>query len=89
MDPLYVEQPPTILNKVDAIGRDVFAEKYNLLNKGVAPKCLKYGIHLDELDMEAVFGPKGEQRLLLRVFRRKLSNYGWLRIKGLKCQIRG
>jgi hypothetical protein len=47
-----------VWNRVDPIGKDVFEEKYGLCNKGLVPKRLKYGIHLEESDVEAMFGQK-------------------------------
>jgi hypothetical protein len=58
VDPLYAEQPQLVWDRVDPIGKDVFEEKYGLCNKGLVPKRLKYGIHLEESDVEAMFGQK-------------------------------
>ena len=58
VDPLYAEQPQLVWNRVDPISKEVFEEKYGLCNKGLPPKQLKYGIHLKEADVEAMFGPR-------------------------------
>lgn len=58
VDPLYAEQPTIAWNRVDPISRNVFEEKYGLCNKGVAPRRLKYGVHLEESEVDEMFGPK-------------------------------
>lgn len=58
IDPLYAEQPKIVWNRVDPILRDAFEKEYGLCNKGLAPKRLRFGVHLEESEVEAVFGPR-------------------------------
>ena len=58
VDPLYVEQPQIVWNQVDPIGKHIFEEKHRLCNTGLGPKQFKYRIHLEESDVETMFGQK-------------------------------
>ena len=58
VDPLYAEQPTVTWNRVDPIKRDAFQKAYGLNNSGIPPKQLKFGVHLKEDDVEALFGQR-------------------------------
>lgn len=58
VDPLYAEPPTITWDKLTPLKRGYFAEAFGLCNEGLAPKRLKYGIHLLESDVEALFGVK-------------------------------
>lgn len=55
---LYAEQPTLAWNRVDPITRHLFEVHYGLCNRGLAPKRLKYGVHITEQEVEDMFGPK-------------------------------
>jgi hypothetical protein len=56
--PLYAEQPSLCWNRVDRISRETFEKAYDLNNQGIPPKRLKFGVHLEESEVDAVFGPR-------------------------------
>lgn len=58
VDPLYAEQPTITWDRVSVLKRDYFEKKFGLCNEGFAPKRLRFGVHLDEADVEGLFGPK-------------------------------
>jgi len=58
VDLLYVELSTITWDKLTLLKRRYFAEAFGLRNENLAPKQLKYGIHLLELDIEALFGVK-------------------------------
>jgi hypothetical protein len=58
VDPLYACQPEIFWDRKSLVTRDWFVEKYNLCNRGITPKQIKIGIHLEEADVESLFGPR-------------------------------
>ena len=58
VDPLYACQPEILWDRKSVVTRDWFAEKYNLCNRGITPKQIKIGHHLEEADVESLFGPR-------------------------------
>ena len=58
VDPLYACQPEIHWDRKSLVTRDWFVEKYNLCNRGITPKQIKIGIHLEEADVESLFGPR-------------------------------
>ena len=58
VDPLYACQPEIYWDRKSLVTRDWFVEKYNLCNRGITPKQIKIGIHLEEADVESLFGPR-------------------------------
>jgi hypothetical protein len=58
VDPLYACQPEILWDRKSLVTRDWFVEKYNLCNRGITPKQIKIGIHLEEADVESLFGPQ-------------------------------
>lgn len=58
VDPLYACQPEILWDRKSLVTRDWFAEKYSLCNRGITPKHIKIGIHLEEADVESLFGPR-------------------------------
>jgi hypothetical protein len=58
VDPLYACQPEILWDRKSVVTRDWFAEKYNLCNRGITPKQIKIGCHLEEADVESLFGPR-------------------------------
>jgi hypothetical protein len=58
VDPLYACQPEILWDRKSLVTRDWFTEKYSLCNRGITPKQIKIGIHLEEADVESLFGPR-------------------------------
>jgi hypothetical protein len=58
VDPLYAAQPTITWDRVTALKRDYFAQNYGLCNTGLAPKRLKFGVHVNEAEVEELFGAK-------------------------------
>ena len=58
VDPLYAEQPTLTWDRQTTLKRDYFEKNFGLCNEGFAPKRLRFGVHLDEADVESLFGPK-------------------------------
>ena len=58
VEPLYAEQPSLCWNRVDPISRETFEKAYDLNNQGIPPKRLKFGVHLEESEVDALFGPR-------------------------------
>ena len=58
VDPLYACQPEILWDRKSLVTRDWFVEKYNLCNRGITPKQIKIGVHLEEADVESLFGPR-------------------------------
>ena len=48
VDPLFAEQPKIIWNRMYQIKRAAFVEEYGLCNKGIPPRSLKLGLHINE-----------------------------------------
>lgn len=57
VDPIYSEQPTIVFDRINLVSRKVFVEKYGLCNEGANPKRLKIGVHIEEADVEQLFGP--------------------------------
>ena len=55
---MYACQPEILWDRKSLVTRDWFAEKYNLCNRGITPKQIKIGHHLEESDVESLFGPR-------------------------------
>ena len=58
VDPLYACQPEILWDRKSLVTRDWFVEKYNLCNRGITPKQIKIGVHLEEADVESLFGAR-------------------------------
>jgi hypothetical protein len=58
VDPLYACQPEILWDRKSLVTRDWFAEKYNLCNRGITPKQIKIRHHLEESNVESLFGPR-------------------------------
>ena len=58
VDPLYACQPEIFWDRKSLVTRDWFVEKYGLCNRGITPKQIKIGQHLEEADVETLFGPR-------------------------------
>ena len=58
VEPLYAEQPSLCWNRVDPISRKAFEKAYGLNNQGIPPKRLKFGMHLEESEVDARFGAR-------------------------------
>jgi hypothetical protein len=58
VEPLYAEPPSLCWNRVDPVSRGAFEKAYGLNNQGIPPKRLKFGVHLEESEVDEVFGPR-------------------------------
>jgi hypothetical protein len=58
VDPMYASQPEILWDHKTVVTREWFAEKYKLHNHGITPKQIKIGQHLEEADVESLFGPR-------------------------------
>ena len=58
VDPMYAAQPEILWDRKTAVTREWFAENYKLHNHGITPKQIKIGQHLEEADVESLFGPR-------------------------------
>ena len=58
VDPMYASQPEILWDRKTTVSREWFAEKYKLHNHGITPKQIKIGQHLEEADVESLFGPR-------------------------------
>lgn len=58
VDPMYASQPEILWDRKTVVTREWFAEKYKLHNHGITPKQIKIGQHLEEADVESLFGPR-------------------------------
>jgi hypothetical protein len=58
VEPMYASQPDILWDRKTVVGREWFAEKYKLHNHGITPKQIKIGQHLEEADVESLFGPR-------------------------------
>jgi hypothetical protein len=57
VNPLYACLPEILWDRKSLVTTDWFAKKYNLCNRGITPKQIKIGHHLEEADVESLFGP--------------------------------
>ena len=58
VEPMYASQPDILWDRKTVVGREWFVEKYKLHNHGITPKQIKIGQHLEEADVESLFGPR-------------------------------
>ena len=58
VEPLYAEQPSLCWNRSDPVTRAAFEKAYGLSNQGIPPKRLKFGVHLEESEVDELFGPR-------------------------------
>ena len=58
VEPLYAEQPSLCWNRSDPVTRAAFEKAYGLSKQGIPPKRLKFGVHLEESEVDELFGPR-------------------------------
>lgn len=56
VDPLYASQPKILWDRKTVVTCEWFAEKYKLHNNGITSKHIKISQHLEEADVESLFG---------------------------------
>ena len=58
IEPLYAKQPSLCWNRSDPVTRAAFEKAYGLSNQEIPLKRLKFGVHLEESEVDELFGPR-------------------------------